>query len=194
MKTFKRIEGIFFAEVEEEFYLTLENRDVVVCLNKAAFSVLENLNGFTSVEIIKKQFTRVTGFDPQKVDASISKLIDTLLELGVISEKEQGGEGSKKQITLRAMGEKYTIPEIINTWSGKELAGGLFVNSSDSDIHVIVPNVTDGPIKTCPPNTCTIPAGLFTPGTIIRTFDQNWRKNFEAYRNFTFGHLVEKGS
>lgn len=193
MKTFKRSEGIFFAEVQGEFFLTLENKDVVVCLNQAAFSILENLDGFTSVDVIKKQFARITGLESKRADQSISKIIDTLLELGVIAETEQGGSGKKQQIYIRAAEGKYSMPEVIKSWAGKELAGGMFVNSADGDIHVIVPNVTDGPIKTCPPNTCTIPAGLFSPETIIRTFDQNWRKNFEGFRRFGLGPMIKKG-
>ncbi len=193
MKTFKRSEGIFFTEIQGEFFLTLENKDVVVCLNQIAFSILENLDGFTSVDVIKKQFSRITGLETRKVDQSITKLIETLSELGVITESEQGGTGKKEQIYFRVAEGKYGVPEIIKTWAGKELAGGMFVNTADGDIHVIVPNVTDGPIKTCPPNTCTIPAGLFSPETIIRTFDQNWRKNFEGFRRFGLGMMVKKG-
>ena len=180
-KALKRAEAVYFAEVDGEYYLTMEDKDVVICLNRTAFAVVENLDGFTSIEAIKEQLVSTKRTDEKKISAAVEGLVKTLLRFGVLDEVEQGGKGTRAvQINPELLKSEAIIPEIINSWKGKELAGGMFINSGD--IHVIVPNVTDGPIKTCPPHTCTIPAGLFTPETIIRTFDRTWRKNFEAYR------------
>ena len=180
-KALKRAEGIYFAEVDGEYYLTLEEKDVVICLNPVAFAVVENLDGFTSIETIKKQLVTTKKMDEKKISSAVDGLVKDLRGLGVLDEVDQGGKGTRAmQISPELLKSGAIIPEIIGSWKGKELAGGMFINSGD--IHVIVPNVTDGPIKTCPPHTCTIPAGLFTPETIIRTFDRTWRKNFEPYR------------
>jgi hypothetical protein len=191
-QTLKRSEDIHFAEVEGEFFLTLENRDVVVCMNRAAFTVVENLDGFTSSDAISDQLARHTKQKSAEMRSAVASLTRTLLRLGVLTEVEQGGTGKKQAISVARLGSEAMVPDIIQVWEGEALAGGLFVNSVAGDIRVIVPNVTDGPIKTCPPHTCTIPAGLFTADTIIRTFDNQWRANFEAYRRSGLVHF-EKG-
>lgn len=78
------------------------------------------------------------------------------------------------------------VPRIVRVWQAEELVGGLFVNTAGDGPRVIVPNVTDGPIKTCPAHTCTVPAGLFTAEALIRTFDTDWAENFARFRRDGF--------
>lgn len=185
-KSFKKTEGIFFSEVENEYFLTMENQDVVVCMNPFAFAVIANLDGFTAVKTISKQLAQRYKIPEEKMLASINDLIKKMLELGVLTEVDQGGSGDKNILSFGMLKDRNDdqplLPEIIRIWQGEELYGGMFVDNANGDMRVIVPNVTEGPLKTCPPNTCTIPAGLFTPDSIIRTFDQTWKKNFEGYK------------
>lgn len=179
-KTFKRSDGIHFAEVDGEYFLTIESRNLVVCLNRMAFTLLANLDGFTSTDTIVDQIAKRIKAKPDKIKSTAGAIIADLLKLGILTEVVQGGRGNAKPLRLGAIDASSDLFEIVHVWEGAELSGGLLIKSDD--ISVIVPNVTDGPIKTCPAHTCTIPAGLFTPETIIRTFDEQWQKNFESYR------------
>jgi hypothetical protein len=188
----KRAEDIHFAEVDDEFYVTLENRDVVACLNRSAFAVLENLDGFSTVDHIGGFFGKALEVDTRRMRSAVKKTTSTLRDLGIVEDVELSGPGTKRQLVLMGINKEAALPEVMHVWQGEELVGGLFMNSEGGDIHVIVPNVTDGPIKTCPPHTCTIPAGLFTAQTIIRTFDPTWRANFEQFRRSGFVHFARR--
>lgn len=189
-KRWIRAQDIHFAEVDDEFFLTLERKPVVACLNKSAFAVLENLDGFTDTDHISKLLAEHTKTKPPEMRRAVDRMCKELLELEAIHEIESDAAGQKPVLAMlnRASG----VPQVIRVWRDRELAnGGVLVNSADGDIRVIVPNVTDGPIKTCPPHTCTIPAGLFTARTIIRVFDPVWQKNFAAFRRAGFAHLAD---
>lgn len=192
-KTYKVTENIYFAEVEDEVFLTLEELNVVVCLNPAAFVLLQNLDGFNGVDYLADAFARRDDREAKSIKAAVEKAIEQLAELKVIVPVEAPESGKRGTAFISQLAEGMLHPEIVQVWQGKELSGGLFVNSEGCDIHVIVPNVTEGPIKTCPPHTCTIPAGLFTPETIIRTFDENWNENFKAFRKVGLTHRMKRG-
>jgi hypothetical protein len=181
-KLLKRLDKTHFAKVGDEFYLTPEEQDLVVCLNSTAFAVLENLDGFTSLKDIAEAVSSRTGIKEPAATAAVKKVADELLRLKLLEEVESAKPPAKKRAWIRDELAVSAEPEVRHIWDAPALAGGMFVHSKDGDISVIVPNVTDGPIKTCPPHTCTIPAGLFTHDTVIRTFDPVWKKNFAQYR------------
>jgi hypothetical protein len=184
----KRAEDIHFAEVGSEFYVTLETRDLVACLNPAAFSVVENLDGFSRAEDIAKALATRCSNRSTVVQTAVKDVCAQLTKVGLLEEVDQVSAAKRGPFDFAAHLDLSEPPAVLRVWQGKELAGGLFVNSEDCDIHVIVPNVTDGPIKTCPPHTCTIPAGLFTANTIIRTFNEDWQKNFQRFRRSGLVH------
>ncbi len=182
-KVHKRREDSHFAEVGDEFFLTLEDEQVVVCMNHMAFAVLENLDGFTTAKQIGAGLAKASRQKAAEMTAAVERVIQELASLKVIEEVEMGGKGRDRPLNfLTPQVATKDNPAIIKSWHGAELNGGLFVSAFDGDVSVIVPNVTDGPIKTCPAHTCTVPAGLFTPDTVIRTFSDGWRENFKNYR------------
>jgi hypothetical protein len=189
----KRREDIHFAEVGDEFFVLLEDADVLACINAPAFAVLENLDGFTDIADLVKDFAKASGQRPEQTKDAIEAVCGTMKELGFLVDVERSGKAKKGPFNFDFPNAKSELPAIIRTWSPRELAGGLFVNSEDCDIHVIVPNETDGPIKTCPPHTCTIPAGLFTARTLIRTFREDWKQNFKAFRRSGLVHFRRRG-
>ncbi|MGI8311661.1 PqqD family protein [Saccharopolyspora hattusasensis] len=190
-KRLKRAEDIHFAEVGDEFYLTLENRQLVACINQPAFVLLENLDGFAAPDGVASALAERYGAAAEEVQRAVAAVCEEAERLGII-EAVRGDSGSKRGPFAVEGIDRWDLPKILRVWQGDELEGGMFVNSDGCDIHVIVPNVTDGPIKTCPPHTCTIPAGLFTPETIIRTFDSQWRRNFERFRRSGIVHFSQR--
>jgi hypothetical protein len=190
-KRLKRAEDIHFAEVGDEFYLTLENRQVVACINPSAFVLLENLNGFADPDDVANALAERYGAPAEEVRQAVAAVCDEAERLGII--EAVGGESGSNQGPFAVEGidaDRWDLPKILRVWAGDEIEGGMFVNSAA--IGVIVPNVTQGPIKTCPTHTCTIPAGLFTPDTIIRTFDSEWRQNFERFRRSGIVHFSKR--
>ena len=182
----KRREDIYFAEVGDEFFCCLEQEDVLACLNKPAFVLVENLDGFIEPSDFVKAFAEKSHLDAKEVATAVDVVARQLHKSGFLVEVEAPNSTKKGPFNLDYDGAITALPKLIRVWSARELAGGMFVSSQSGDIHVIVPNVTDGPIKTCPPHTCTIPSGLFTPETIIRTFNKDWTKNFERFRRTGF--------
>ena len=167
MAGLRRAEDIHFAEVGDEYFVTLERRDVVACLNRPAFEVLESLDGASAPEAVAEAFAKARGVDPGEYAAAVQELCDTALDAGLLVEAEPVGKAARPDVEASGSSE---LPRVVDLWREEDLADGMFVSSMSDDIHVIVPNVTKGPITTCPPHTCTIPAGLFTTKTIIKTF------------------------
>lgn len=196
-----RSEGIFFAEVGADVYMTLEARDTVMCINRAAFALIENLDGFTNHDDVCAELARVGEIKTPNALKAGNAVIKSLVEnrfvkavktnttKGVVCLGSLSGYIAAKQTLNRQPEPADFTPGIRNIWTNISATGGLFINSGD--ISVIVPNVTDGPIKTCPAHTCTIPAGLFTPDTIIRWFDKSWEKNFKNFRKFSVGKVTK---
>lgn len=194
-----RSEGLFFAEVGSDIYMTLEARDTVICLNRAAFALIENLDGFTSHDDVFAELARIGGQKRPNVQEAGQAVLKILAENEFIKPvKTSAAKGfvclsslsdhlAKKQTVSGKPDASDVTPGIRNTWTELRATGGMFISAGD--ISVIVPNVTDGPIKTCPAHTCTIPAGLFTPDTIIRWFDKSWEKNFKNFRKFAVGKV-----
>lgn len=196
-----RSEGLFFAEVGSDIYMTLEARDTVMCLNRAAFALLENLDGFTDHEAVFTELARIGDLKKPAVQEAGKAVIKTLADHGFVRSVKAGT--AKGVVCLNSLSEMIAAkqtpnrqpdsadftPGIRNVWTELRATGGMLISAGD--ISVIVPNVTDGPIKTCPAHTCTIPAGLFTPDTIIRWFDKSWEKNFKNFRRFAVGKVSQ---
>ena len=182
-----------FAEVGDEYFVLLEDVDVLACVNAPAFAVLENIDGFTEPSDLAKALAKSSGLKPAECKSAIDDVCKTMHKLGFLIDVDRRGAAKRGPFNFDYVNAKDSLPQIIRTWNATELAGGMFVNAADGDIRVIVPNVTDGPIKTCPPHTCTIPAGLFTSDTIIRTFDAEWRNNFAKFRRDGFVHFNRRG-
>jgi len=181
----KRAKGLHFARVGDEYFLTSESDDVVALVNQSAFLLLSRLNGRADTERLARQLGHGCGQrgDPKYfVDAS-KKLCASLLDLGLLKEIEfdVDADPTEDLPIFEKPGGDIDPPEMLRHWNGDELAGSLLVHSSDGDIRVITPNVTEGPITTCPSNTCTVPAGLFGKNTLIRVFDSNWKRQFRAF-------------
>ncbi|MBI2305990.1 MAG: hypothetical protein HYU78_01680 [Rhodocyclales bacterium] len=193
-----RSEGLFFAEVGADIYMTLETCDTVMCLNRAAFALIENLDGFTDHDAVCAEMARLGAQKKGAIQEAGRAVLRTLGEHGFVRSIKAGA--AKGAVCLNSLGDliagkrsadaaDYT-PGIRNVWTELRATGGMLISAGD--ISVIVPNVTDGPIKTCPAHTCTIPAGLFTPDTIIRWFDKSWEKNFKNYRRFAVGKVSQE--
>jgi len=193
-----RSEGLCFAEVGADIYMTMETSDAVMCLNRAAFALIENLDGFTDHDAVSAEMARLGAHKKGTVQEAGRAVLRALSEHGFVRTIKAGS--AKGVVCLNSLagmiaGKRSVeaadyIPGIRNVWTDLRATGGMFINAGD--ISVIVPNVTDGPIKTCPANTCTIPAGLFTPDTVIRWFDKSWEKNFKNYRRFAVGKISQE--
>ncbi|MCZ7395619.1 MAG: hypothetical protein ABOK23_06815 [Candidatus Methanoperedens sp.] len=191
-KLLKHRGRMYFAEVGEEIYLTQEDEDIVVCMNHAAMEILRQLNGFSTPQQISKAVKEACAEVSKNIGDVISEISQEFVKLGLVVEVETKGDYKNRYVSIEVPEYFLNEPKILKVWRGQELKGGMFVNSSDSDIHVIVPNVTDGPIKTCPANTCTIPAGLFTSQTIIRTFSEDWKKSWKDFRGSGITHMRKR--
>lgn len=185
----KRQENIHFAEVGDEYFVLLEDADVLACINAPAFTVLSNLDGFTELRDLAEALGRASRVPAEECLTAMQALCVRMGDLGFLVEVERPGPANKGPFNLDYDNAMGAVPKVIRTWDAAELKGGLFVNTGAGDIGVIVPDVTDGPIKTCPPQTCTIPAGLFTANTIIRTFDSDRREHFASFRRDGFVHF-----
>lgn len=187
----KRQENIHFAEVGDEYFVLLEDVDALACVNAPAFAVLENIDGFTEPTDLAEALAGASGLNGQECYSAINDVCVQMHKLGFLVEVGREGPAKKGPFNFDYANARGALPKVLRTWSATELAGGLFVN--ERQIRVIVPNVTDGPIKTCPPHTCTIPAGLFTSETIIRTFNEDWRRNFANFRRAGFVQFDRRG-
>lgn len=185
----KRHENIHFAEVGDEYYVILEDKDALACLNTPAFVLMENCDGFTDPKEWAYEYARKTDLDEKYVFEAVDDVLDQMRDAGFLVHVETKTQDKRGPFNFDYYNALDGLPKVERMWDAKELAGGMFVNAKDGDIKVIVPNVTDGPIKTCPPHTCTIPAGLFTADTIIRTFNDDWRANFQEFRRDGLVHF-----
>jgi hypothetical protein len=192
--TLRRKENIHFAEVGDEYYVLLEDADALACINAPAFVLMENCDGFTDPKDWCSAFAKASRLEAAKVRKAAEDVMKQMEKAGFLVKVKKPPEKKKKgPYNFDYVNALADVPRVERVWSARELAGGLFINSRADDIRVIVPNVTDGPIKTCPPHTCTIPAGLFTAETIIRTFNVDWRANFEQFRRSGFVHFNRRG-